>query len=351
MNLIRLAYIVLSLLAISCLLTVVGCSHIETEFSQARHDPQGIVELPLSSRPNMTYNVEASENYIEPLDADSVELSEYRGIIYYQPVVLSHRCFVFIGTYYHTKEKKYLDRAEKYARKLMSECHIVDGAAYVPYTVWFAVHGDSSVLLIPPWYSAMAQGELLEVVVRLYELTDDPDYLEFSHMLFRSFLRLRGTSDPWVVRIDDDGYYWLEEYPHDTKPGMTLNGFIAGLFGVYDYYQITHSESAKLVWELSLTTLKHYLPDYRRPGQTGYYCLGHRHPATEYYHGFHSILCERLYKLSGDPFFQQMAAEFRLDSGDANSALDRQHPDHSIPLLRYSGVTAEDRSRGCPDGR
>ena len=95
---------------------------------------------------------------------------------------------------------------------------------------------------------------------------------------------------------------------------------MAAVFGVYDFYRVTGSEQARRVWELSLTTLKHYLPYFRRAGQTSLYCLGHMVPATTGYHEFHIQQLRNLGRMTGDPFFAAMADLLESDTA-ASKAL------------------------------
>ena len=198
----------------------------------------------------------------------------------------------------------------------------------------------------------MAQGVVLAVTIRLYEITGKSQYLTFSHRLFNSFLQLRKSNSPWIARLDSLSYYWIEEYPHDVKPGQTLNGYIAAIMGVYEYYRITGDYRAKVVYDAALTTLKYYLPQYRRENQTSYYCLGHMMPATLSYHNLHIQMMRDLYFVSGDIFFWLMAELFESDveAPNAQGTFDRFNPemdmeinlssDTEINCLHNSTITA-----------
>ncbi|MDH3892100.1 MAG: D-glucuronyl C5-epimerase family protein [candidate division Zixibacteria bacterium] len=251
-----------------------------------------------------------ARRFIEPMDADSIELFHYRGADYYHPVNLSQTCHVLLATFVRTGEDIYLARAERYMQKLMSLCHEADGASWAPYEMLYAVHSYSANRLDPPWYSGMAQCEIRTVQSRLYELTGNTEYLDSARKLFRALLVLQGTGDRWVARIDTTGYYWIEEYPLDDRPAQTLNGFVTALFGVYEYYLASHDPQALEVWELALTTLKAYLPDFHRNGQSSLYCLGHRHEANPGYHKLHISQMRDLHRLTGDSFFLMMAEVF-----------------------------------------
>jgi len=285
--------------------------------STARFSSQQLIELPFDQRPNTRVDVDRSNRYNEPLDEDSVEMFFYRGANYYQPVNICQACHIFIATYVKTGERRYLDRAERYIAKLLSICHSDDSLLWAPYQMTFAVHGDSANKLSPPWFSGMAQGEMLTVLSRLYGLTGKPSYLQSARQVFTTLTIPEGESDRWVVRLDSADYYWIEEYPDDDLPAQTLNGFITAVQGVYEYYLASKDPRARRIYDLSLTTLEKYVPEYRRPGENSLYCLGHRFPATDAYHALHVRLLDELYRISGNSFFHEQSEMFRNDPKSA----------------------------------
>lgn len=121
-----------------------------------------------------------------------------------------------------------------------------------------------------------------------------------------------------MARIDTAGYYWIEEYPHNLRPGQTLNGYIAALYGVYDYYRLTKKPIALKLYDAALTTLKHYLPYYRTPHQTSLYCIGHHIKASEGYHNLHIKMMDKLSHITGDPFFIVFKDIFSYDVANEN---------------------------------
>lgn len=76
--------------------------------------------------------------------------------------------------------------------------------------------------------------------------------------------------------IDATGHLWFEEYPMEA-PTKVLNGFIFTIFGIYDYYQVTHQTEAKDLLQGGLTTVKDYVAPYRLPENYSRYCLKHLH--------------------------------------------------------------------------
>jgi hypothetical protein len=115
----------------------------------------------------------------------------------------------------------------------------------------------------------MAQGEALSLFARLYETTNEMKYFEMAEKLFNSFDNF-GTFDAfWIANINENNYYWIEEYPQQP-PSHVLNGFVFAIFGLSDYYLLTGNMECKKILLGSLTTIKHYIPEYRVPGGISY---------------------------------------------------------------------------------
>jgi hypothetical protein len=264
------------------------------------------------SLPNTNVNVAYAAKFIPPLDADSIELTVIRDSAYYHPVAMTHRCFHFLGAYLKTNDTAFVKRSEKYVAKLLTSAIRSDSAIFLPYPFDYRVHKKAALQLKAPWFSAMAQGEFLSVNARLFELTGDSTYLQLARKLFRSLTFLYRPGQPWVSRLDNEGFLWLEEYPL-KKPDQTLNGFIAAVYGIYDYWRITQSADAKQMYDNCLTTLKHYLPEFRRPDTLSYYCLGHHHVADAEYHALHISMFRELFRISGDSIFLEYARALNSD--------------------------------------
>jgi hypothetical protein len=271
-----------------------------------------MVVLGPKSLPNTNVDVAYAAKYIPPLDADSIELTNIGDSAYYHPVAMTHRCFHFLGAYLKTNDTVFVKRTEKYVAKMLTTAIRIDSALFLPYPFDYRVHKKAALQLKAPWFSAMAQGEFLSIATRLFEYTGDSTYLQLAHQTFRSLTFLYNLNQPWVSRIDTAGYFWLEEYTL-PEPDQTLNGFIAAVYGVYDYFRVTQTDDARRMYDNCLTTLKHYLPDYQRPDSLSFYCLGHRHVADSGYHRLHISMCRELLRVSGDSTFLEMARSLNAD--------------------------------------
>ena len=280
-------------------------------FEECQYFEYDFPELSYAELPNIGYSLATINDTTLPRDSDGVVLFEYKEQFYYHPVNMSHRMFILLGAYYKLKDTVYLNRAEKYARRLMTEAVEHNRAVYFPYRFDYKVHNREDGILAAPWYSGMAQGEVLEAVVRLYNFTQDSTYLDFARKIFRSLTLLKDEYEPWVSFVDELDCFWIEEYTVDP-PSMTLNGFIAAVFGVYDYYRATGSKKAEQMLVDCCNTIRNYMPLFRRPGQISYYGLRYQHYDAGY-HMFHIKLLRDLSRLSGDQVFNQWADSLQAD--------------------------------------
>lgn len=209
----------------------------------------------------------------------------------------------------------FLEKAATIGDAALEEAEIVDGVPYFPYTMQKV---GSSVTMEPPWYSGMAQGTALSAFVRLYEHTGTERHRRIVEGVADSFRRLpRSTEGPWTSMVED-GYYWIEEYPADP-PTHVLNGFLVGLWGLYEYWLVFESEWAKRLLDAAMTTMRAHLDEYREPGDVSWYGLdqpeGYR--GNETYHAVHIHQIGVLYRLTGDPFFRKMERRFESDSPES----------------------------------
>jgi len=270
-----------------------------------------IDSLPYNRLANISFNEEIlrDTNYLK--DDEGVIMSEINGLYYYHPVAICHRALALGSAYRATDDPFYLDLLLKHVDRLLAESMEYDGAVYFPYRFDYHVNQQEDGLLTAPWFSGMAQGEALSVLVRTFQVTGDSTWLDHAHHVFKSFQRLHGDAEPWTVFVDTQGCYWIEEYPV-WEPSMTLNGFIYAVYGLYEYYLLTGSEQAEDVLQASLSTIKNYIPVFRRPGGPSFYGLRFGHYSAQY-HMIHISQLKYLYKVTGDSYFLDWADTLYLD--------------------------------------
>lgn len=248
-----------------------------------------------------------------PSDPEGVPLyfNYYDSTYYYHPVLIAQKGMNYLNSYILTQDNRYLLRVERWINKLIDISFEINGSLYFPYNFNVHPHGCYEDTLLAPWFSGMAQGEVLQLLVRLFNVTENDEYLELADKVFRSFKNLSKENYPWTTFVDSEGYYWIEEYPL-REPDHTLNGFIFAVLGLYEYWLTTNDPEVKLYIDAALTTLYVKLPLFRNPGGISYYCLKHHHQ-SELYHNIHINLLKYLYKITGENFFLEFADSLYSD--------------------------------------
>ena len=257
-----------------------------------------------------------------PTDDQEVIVFIREGNEYYHPVHIAQKILRFLDSYTQTNNPKYLDRAELFVQKLIEVSFESKDAIYFPYNFDFPLHRVEEEKMIAPWYSGMAQGQALSAFVRLYKITEENEYLEASEKIARSFTYFKGENEPWTVYVDRTGYLWIEEYPMEV-PTHALNGFIFGIYGLYDYYLIKKDIVSKQLLQASITTVHQYISEFRNEGDISFYCLKHKAQSAKY-HRIHIHQLATLYKITGDDYFRTTSDNFYNDypySGLADSMI------------------------------
>ncbi|CAH8655625.1 unnamed protein product [Schistosoma rodhaini] len=185
----------------------------------------------------------------------------------------------------------------KSAEKLFHEIRFMSAAD------WFIKHQDKKSggwsvnvrrslngrkALKPGWYSAMGQGQAISLLVRAYNYTRNPLYLEACHRaldLFSVNINHGGIRSYFFNQSD---LVWFEEYPFNP-PIHILNGFIYSLVGLYDYVKLlvnspdpltsSYLSKAQNYLDTGLTSLSKLLPLFDS-GSGSFYDL--RHLSTDY---------------------------------------------------------------------
>jgi hypothetical protein len=165
---------------------------------------------------------------------------------------------------------------------------------------------DYRVRLTAPWYSALAQGQGISLLVRAYLESEDPAWLETAQLAFAAFLK--STADGGVTYTDGNGDTWFEEYIV-SPPTHILNGFIWAAWGIHDYYLATRDDTARLLFSRAVRTLRNNLQDYDLGFWSLYEQSGTMLPmlASCFYHRLHVVQLRIMHRLTGDSIFAQYA--------------------------------------------
>lgn len=202
-----------------------------------------------------------------PLDDNGIRLVKNNDIFVYNPVSIAQYGLDQYSHYVEYGNKVNYESAKKQADYLLEIQDKQNGKFYYNYD--FQVGGTPETLK-SPWASAMAQGQVISLFVRIYNETKDEKYLNASILAMES---LRKNVSEGGLTSDFFGHPYYEEYP--TQPASyTLNGFMFTLIGLYDLYAVTGNEVAGQLYKTGINTLEFALPFYDCSGVSLYH-LGH----------------------------------------------------------------------------
>lgn len=240
-------------------------------------------------------------DYQGPYDSAGVPMLNYRGAIgkRYNPIAVAQ---YGLGNYNlfrqggkEERQQKFLRAADWLVKHLESNADRV--SVWHHYFDW-----EYREILKAPWYSALAQGQGISLLVRAFVDTGKKIYLDAAHGAFEPFLL--EINQGGVSWRDEAGHIWFEEYLV-SPPSHVLNGFIWALWGVYDYYLATQREAAKRLFEEAVITLTENLWRY----DIGFWSLYDLNPtrlrplASPFYHFLHITQLAVLYRLTGRNVF------------------------------------------------
>ena len=244
-------------------------------------------------------------DYAGEYDAAGIPLLNYRGStgLQYNPIAIAqwglgnYNCFC--QTHSAAQEAKFLAASNWLCSHLEKNSH--------GQFVWnHHFDWEYRTRLQAPWYSALAQGQGISLLVRAHRATGDNAYLQAATCAFASFLN--ATDEGGVTFTDSRGDIWFEEYVV-SPPTHILNGFIWAAWGVYDFYLATRSSAAHDLFASAAQTLIHNLDRYDLGFWSLYEQSGTLLPmvASPFYHGLHCVQLRVMHLLTGHEAFARMA--------------------------------------------
>jgi hypothetical protein len=216
-----------------------------------------------------------------------------------------------LNSYRLTGEQYFLIKAQTQADHLISRHVSVGDGWFYPsgfYYYFGSIHPD---VLVPPWYSGIAQGAAVGFFARLYEVTGKQVYKNAAEHTLESFLVPKGAGHPWVSKVDSSGYLRIEEYP-DTGWEFVFNGHMEAAMGLWDYYRVTHDARGLALYKGALTSVVKYGHAFRTKGWISAYSLGARVLLGHYHVGVMRQM-RQLHTLSGDARFIHLVDDFDDD--------------------------------------
>ena len=251
----------------------------------------------------MPFTVKAG--YAAHLDGQGIPLLDYHGAIglQYNPIAIAQYGLGNYNLFLQTGQEEHRLKFTRTADWLLA--NLTNNSHGVP--VWMHhFNFEYQEGLYAPWYSGLAQGQGISVLLRAYQLTRNEEYLKAAEKAFLSFqLPVR---EGGVIIRDENGYLWIEEYLV-SPPTHVLNGFIWALWGVYDYSLLTKDRKAEDIYQAAVKTLIDNLYRY----DNGYWSLYDlsllrlRMIASPFYHRLHIVQLKVMYNLTGEEVFRKFA--------------------------------------------
>jgi heparosan-N-sulfate-glucuronate 5-epimerase len=244
-------------------------------------------------------------DYAGEHDAAGIPLLNYRGHIgpQYNPIAIAQWGLGNYNRFCHSTD--YLGRTKFLAASDWLCAHLEQNS----HNVWVWNHNfdwEYHTLLQAPWYSGLAEGQGISLLVRAYRETGAAVYLQAADRAFVSFQK--STNDGGVTFVDKDGNTWFEEYIV-SPPTHILNGFIWAAWGVYDYFLATGSLEARNLFDQAVQTLRSNLHRYDLGFWSLYEQSGTLLPmvASSFYHRLHIVQLRVMHRLTGEPVFTRFA--------------------------------------------
>lgn len=238
-------------------------------------------------------------------DEEGIPLVKYGADFHYNPVTVSQ----FALTQYSRYMEGDVENLKVFfiAVDKLIDMQGSDGALRYNFRWKYYLSGE---VYEPGWVSGMAQGLVLSVYARAYDISQDHRYLKAGSNVFSFLIKRKenGGTMTTLVDLDDslDDYVFFAEYL-STPNNYTLNGFMFTLLGIHDWNQVNEKYGVRgkagQYFRMGMATLTKILPYYDIGGFSAY-DLGHLtygkkpHVAARY-HFVHLNLLDALYSASG----------------------------------------------------
>ena len=246
---------------------------------------------------------EYKAKYDGHFDESNIPILDYHGNIgkQYNPIAIAQYGLGNYNLFLSIGEKSYLTKFLNVADWMTNSLELNEHGIHVWNHHFDFEYRDT---LKSPWYSGLAQGLGLSVLIREYLETNDSKYLEKNKKAWISMTK--NVAEGGVLHIDSNGYYWIEEYIVDP-PTSILNGFIWAIWGVLDTHRFLNIKGAKRLFDRCIKTLDKNLHKY----DNGYWSL-YDNPqlkldnlASPFYHKLHITQMQILWEITNNPRFKE----------------------------------------------
>jgi heparosan-N-sulfate-glucuronate 5-epimerase len=244
-------------------------------------------------------------DYAGHYDSADIPMLDYHGAIglQYNPIAIAQWGLANYNLFCETGDAGRQQKMQKAADWLVANLEQNSQGLWVwnHHFVW-----DYRDTLKAPWYSGLAQGQGVSLLLRAYAQSANDKYQRTAEQAFVSLTKL--IAQGGVLFEDEEQNLWIEEYLVDP-PTHILNGFMWALWGVFDFWLARADDSARNIFDRGVKTLLHNLSGY----DTGYWSLYEQSGtrlkmlASPFYHRLHIVQLRVMTNLTGDQRFAEVA--------------------------------------------
>jgi hypothetical protein len=244
-------------------------------------------------------------DYSGHYDSAGIPMLDYHGAIglQYNPIAIAQWGLANYNRFCQTGDETHWLKTVKAADWLTGNLE------ENPHGLWVWNHNfdwEYRDTLKAPWYSGLAQGQGVSLLLRAHAHVRDPKYQRAAE---RAFVALtQPISKGGALFEDEEKNLWIEEYLVDP-PTHILNGFIWALWGVFDYWLARADASAKEIFDRGVATLLHNLARFDIRYWSLYELSGTRMKmlASPFYHQLHIAQLRVMSTLTADARFAAVA--------------------------------------------
>ncbi|HMR46341.1 MAG TPA: D-glucuronyl C5-epimerase family protein [Bacteroidia bacterium] len=220
----------------------------------------------------------------------------------YNPVSISQFAIACYDQYQASNDKKYKTHFLNQVKYLTDKNNFHDkGDDGIAYPYLFKFHD-----LNPPWYSGLAQAEVISVLIRYYILTKDKKVIPLIKKI-RNFLFLP-LNKGGLLNTTAEGNIWIEEYPNSKQHLHVLNGFFITTIGVIEYCSVFPEDRyAEEIKQKCLVAIKKSIPFYETGSNWLTYDRGSKGSISSWYMKAQVLEMEQLFTLTNDSFFKKQS--------------------------------------------
>lgn len=248
-------------------------------------------------------------NYTANLDNNGIPMLNYQGKIglQYNPIAIAQWGLGNYNLWFEQKSKK------SYNKFLASSDWLVKNLKKNEHGIYVWVHNfnfEYRDTLIAPWYSGLAQGQAISLLVRAFKETENIEYKNTCLKALESFKH--DIFEGGVSFADNRGNKWIEEYIVNP-PTHILNGFIWSLWGLYDYKLLFNDLNINVLFDNYLETLIRNLHEYDLGYWSKYELSNKPIPmiASLFYHKLHIVQLEIMYELTNKEIFNHYSLKWQ----------------------------------------